>query len=63
VGYTQQNGNVSINIQATRVFGTAESMNKEASDKFLEFAKGQGLVGSEATLENWDKYAWSLPGS
>jgi hypothetical protein len=63
VGYTQQNGNVTINIQATRVFGTAESMNKKASDKFLEFAKSQGLVGPDASLEKWDAYAWSLPGS
>lgn len=63
VGYTQSNGNVTINIQATRVFGTSASMNEEASKKFLEFAKSQGLVGPGATLENWDRYAWGLPGA
>jgi len=62
VGYTQNNGNVTINIQATRVFATSSPMNKKASDKFLEFAKARGLVGSNATLENWDAYAWGLPG-
>ena len=63
VGYTQSNGNVTINIQATRVFGTSASMNEEASKKFLEFAKSQGLIGPGATLENWDRYAWGLPGA
>ena len=61
VGYTQSNGNVTINIQATRIFANSSPMNKTAYDKFLSFAKGQGLIGSNATLENWDAYAWSLP--
>jgi len=63
VGYTQQNGNVTINIEATRVFGTAESMNKKVTEKFKAYAEKQGLIGPNATLEAWDSYAWSLPGS
>jgi hypothetical protein len=62
VGYTQNNGNVTVNIQATRVFATSSPMNKSAYDKFLAFAKQVGLVGPNASLENWDKYAWGLPG-
>ena len=61
VGYTQSNGNVTVNIQATRIFANSSPMNKTAYDKFLAFAKQQGLIGPDATLENWDAYAWSLP--
>jgi len=61
VGYTQSNGRVTLNIQATRVFATSSPMNKTAYDKFLALAKSLGLVGPNATLENWDAYAWSLP--
>ena len=63
VGYTQSNGNVTVNIQATRVFATSSPMKKKAYDKFLAFAKEKGLVGPNASLENWDAYAWGLPGS
>ena len=63
VSYTQQNGNVTINIEATRVFGTSESMNKKVTDKFKAYAEGVGLIGPNASLEAWDSFAWSLPGS
>jgi hypothetical protein len=62
VNYTQNNGNVSINIQATRIFATSSPMNKTAYDKFLKFANERGLVGENASLENWDSYAWSTIG-
>jgi len=62
VGYTQSNGQVTLNIQATRVFATSSPMNKNGYDTMLAYAKQQGLVGPNASLENWDKYAWSLPG-
>jgi hypothetical protein len=61
VGYSQNNGQVNINMRATRVFGQGTPMNKTSADKFIAFAKEQGLVGPNATLEAWDKYAWSLP--
>jgi hypothetical protein len=61
VGYNQSNGKVDVNIQATRIFANSSPMNKTAYDKFLAFAKQQGLIGANATLENWDAYAWGLP--
>jgi hypothetical protein len=63
VGYSQNNGLVNINVRATRVFASSSPMNKSAYDKFLDFAKKQGLVGDNATLEAWDAYAWGLPRS
>ena len=62
VGYNQSDGNVSVSIRGTRVFGIKNAMNGTAAKKFLQFAKDQGLVGPNATLDAWDKYAWSLPG-
>lgn len=62
VGYSQNNGQVNINVRATRVFGQGTPMNESAAKKFKQFAKDRGLIGPNATLENWDKYAWSLPG-
>jgi hypothetical protein len=61
VGYTQSNGRVDVNIQATRIFANSSPMNETAYKKFLQFAKDKRLVGPNATLENWDAYAWSLP--
>jgi len=58
VGYSQNNGQVNVNIRATRIFGNASPMNKTAYDKYLAFAKGRGLVGSSANLDAWDLYAW-----
>jgi hypothetical protein len=33
-------------------------MNEEAAKKFKESAIAQGLIGPNATLEAWEKYAW-----
>jgi len=63
VGYSQDDGQVNINIRATRIFASSSPMNKTASEKFQKLAEQKGLVGVNATLENWDKYAWSLPAS
>jgi hypothetical protein len=63
VDYTQSNGSVSVGIQATRLYGLGTPMNEEAAKGFKTFAETQGLIGSNATLEAWDRYAWSLPGS
>jgi len=62
VDYSQNNGNVSISVRATRSFGVKDSMNGKATEKFLAYAKQNKLVGSGATLEAWDAYAWGLPG-
>ena len=62
VGYDQSNGEVTINISGTRTLGLGTPMNPTAAKKILDFAKQFGLVGEKASLENWDKYAWSLPG-
>ena len=60
VGYNQKDGKVTVNIQATRTFAISSPMNKTAYDKFLAFAKEKGLVGENASLENWDAYAWGV---
>lgn len=62
VDYTQNNGAVEISVRATRIFGAKEEMNQTAADKFLAAAKQNKLVGSGATLDAWDAYAWGLPG-
>lgn len=62
VDYNQSNGAVEIGIQASRVYGSGAPMNDKNAKTFLEYAKSQGLVGDNATLENWDKYAWTLTG-
>jgi hypothetical protein len=58
VGYSQQDGNVEVSVQATRILGMGTPMNKEAADKFKESAIAQGLIGPNATLEAWERYAW-----
>jgi hypothetical protein len=63
VGYSQNNGQVNVNIAASRIFGNASPMNKAAYNKFLAFAKNLGLVGPNANLEAWDLYAWGKPGT
>jgi hypothetical protein len=63
VDYSQNNGNVSISVKATRTFGVKETMNEKMTKKFLDFAKEKKLVGEGATLDAWDSYAWGLPGS
>jgi hypothetical protein len=62
VGYDQSNGAVTINVSATRTLGLGTPMNPDAAKTILDFAKNFGLVGEKASLENWDRYAWSLPG-
>lgn len=63
VSYSANNGQVNINVQASRTYGLGTPMNKSQADKFLDFAKSINLVGPTATLEAWDAYAWQLPGS
>ena len=58
VGYSAQNGSVGISVQASRVIGLGTPMNEEAAKKFKESAIAQGLIGPNATLEAWEKYAW-----
>jgi hypothetical protein len=38
-------------------------MNKKVTYKFKAYAEGVGLIGPNASLEAWDRYAWNLPGS
>jgi len=61
VGYSQNDGRVELNIQATRTFGISDPMNAESAKEFKKFAEDFGLTGTNATLEAWDRYAWSLP--
>lgn len=58
VSYTQSNGEVTVGVQATRVYGLGTPMNQKAAEVFKTFAQAQGLIGPNATLEAWDKYAW-----
>ena len=61
VGYSQDNGQVNINIRATRLLAWGQPMNKNAAEMFETFSQQQGLTGPNATLDAWDAYAWSLP--
>jgi|GEM_PF-1519842 len=63
VDYNQGDGKVELGIQASRIYGAGAPMNKKQAEIFLEFAKKNNLVGPNATLEAWDKYAWTLGGS
>jgi len=58
VGYSAQNGGVEISVQASRILGMGTPMNKEAAEEFKKSAISQGLIGPNATLEAWDRYAW-----
>ena len=62
VGYDQSNGAVSISVNATRTLGLGTPMNPDMAKKYMDFAKNFGLVGENASLDKWDKYAWGLPG-
>lgn len=62
VGYSQNNGQVTVNIRATRLLGWGQPMNKKAAEVFETFAREKGLTGPNASLEAWDAYAWGLPG-
>ena len=59
VGYSQQDGNVEVSVQATRIIGLGTPMNEEAANKIKASAIAQGLIGPNATLEAWERYAWS----
>jgi hypothetical protein len=61
VSYDQNDGNVSISVQGTREYGLGAAMDKKNADKFEKYAIEQGLIGPNATLDNWDKYAWVTP--
>jgi hypothetical protein len=54
VDYQQSDGAVQISVSATRVFGIGNLMNATGGKKFESLAKAL------KTLEDWDKYAWSL---
>jgi hypothetical protein len=58
VDYNQSDGKVEIGIQASRVYGSGAAMNEKEAAKFLKFAKTNGLVGANWSLEAWDRYAW-----
>jgi hypothetical protein len=60
VNYDQNNGNVSISVQAKRSLGLGTPMNEKAAEKFKGIAEGLGLIGPNATLEAWERYAWTL---
>lgn len=60
VSYDQSDGKVSVNVQAKRPQGMGTPMNEKMANKFKTFAKERGLIGSDATLEAWEKYAWNL---
>ena len=61
VSYDQNDGNVSVSVNAGRIMGTSAPMVKSQVDKFKGIAKSLNLMGPNATLDAWDKYAWSLP--
>jgi hypothetical protein len=64
VSYDQNDGNVSVSVQGTREYGLGTPMDKKNAEKFEKYAIEQGLIGPNATLDNWDRYAWSLsPGT
>jgi hypothetical protein len=63
VGYSQNNGQVNINIRATRVYGLGTPMNEKEAKKFQKYAESIGLIGANATLDNWDQYAWVFSGN
>jgi len=62
VSYDQNDGRISLSISAKRTLGLGTPMVKAAADEFLDYAKKNNLVGPTATLDAWDRYAWSLPG-
>ena len=60
VSYESTDGGVRVGVQASRIYGTAQTMNQEAFDKFMKLARQYKLVGDGATLEAWDSYAWQV---
>ena len=62
VSYDQNDGKVSLSISAKRTISLGTPMVDAAAKEFLDYAKTNNLVGPGATLDAWDRYAWSLPG-
>lgn len=60
VSYDQSDGNVSVSVSAGRKAGTSDPMVASQAEKFKELAKSLNLIGSNATLDAWDSYAWGL---
>jgi hypothetical protein len=61
VSYDTNDGRISISISAKRSLGLGTPMIEAAAKEFLDYAKSNNLVGPTATLDAWNKYAWSLP--
>jgi hypothetical protein len=61
VSYDQNDGDIEVSVQGTREYGLGTPMDEKNAEKFLTYAKEQGLVGPNATLENWDRHAWVTP--
>jgi hypothetical protein len=53
VNYGQTDGGVSIGVTATRIYGSADLMNKAQGQKFQNYVKN-----NLKTLEDWENYAW-----
>jgi hypothetical protein len=62
VSYDQNDGRISLSISARRTLGLGTPMVDPAAQEFLVYAQKNNLVGPGATLDAWDRYAWSLPG-
>jgi hypothetical protein len=62
VSYDQNDGRISLSITAKRTLGLGTPMVEAAAKEFLTYAEKNNLVGPTATLDAWDRYAWSLPG-
>jgi hypothetical protein len=63
VEYSQTDGGVNINIQASRKFALGGFMNPTQGNAWLSKAKSYGLVGEGAQLENWMNYGWKRTSS
>ena len=61
VNYDQNDGNVSVSVQGTREYGLGTPMDAKNAEVFKQYAINQGLIGPNATLDNWDRYAWVTP--
>ena len=61
VSYDQNDGNVSVSVSAGRKMGTSDPMVASQVEKFKKIALSLNLVGPNATLEAWDRYAWVTP--
>jgi rare lipoprotein A (peptidoglycan hydrolase) len=64
VEYAQSGGSgeITVSIQASRIYGSGSLMNK-VGEEWLQKANSLGLVGENASIANWERYAWKLDGS